>query len=136
MNRNLEPYNIVKSNLTVRLTDSNIITRGNVDLFNRKLTTLPHFKYVGRYFNCRNNKLTSLKGCPIYVGRLVCDRNCLTSLEYCPTYIGSTLYCRYNQLTSLDGCATYIGDSLYCYGNKVKLSRPKGVKIGGEFINV
>jgi len=50
-------------------------------------------------------------------------------------YVGGDLYCFDNQLTSLEGCATYIGSNLKCYNNKVKLSRPKRVKIRGGFMN-
>ena len=134
-----------------------IIVEGNVDLSKLGLTTLPHFKSIGGIFDCGDNKLTSLDGCPTYIGGyLDCRGNQLTSLKGCATYIGGSFDCRYNQLTSLkgcptsigggfvcsfnqltslDGCPTYIGGIFDCGNNKVKLSRPKGVKIRGNFYN-
>jgi len=174
-----------------------IVVKGDVDLYDMGLTKLPHFKSIGGIFDCGNNQLTSLegcptkvggdlwcndnqltnltgcptsisgslgcynnhltslKGCPTYIGgSLGCYNNHLTSLKYCATYIGGNFYCNnnqltsldgcatyiggdldcsYNQLTSLEGCATYIGSDLHCHNNKVKLSRPKGVKIRRKF---
>lgn len=115
MNRNLESYQSDIEFSEYRVSDVNIITRDKVDLSGLSLVTLPHFKSIGGNLDCRHNQLTSLKGCP--------------------TYISGTLDCRYNQLTSLEGCPTSIGGGLYCYHNKDKLSCPKGVEIGGKFIN-
>jgi hypothetical protein len=75
---------------------------------------LPIFKYISRYFDCSHNQLTSLKGCPAYVG--------------------GGFYCYFNKLTSLDGCPIYVGGSFYCCYNKVKLERPNTTIIE-EFIN-
>ena len=136
MVRNLEPYNIVEANLTVRLTDRNTIVRGyiDIDLDMLPLKTLPNFKYISHSLSICNKQLTSLKGCPIYVGGdFYCHYNRLTSLEGCPIYVGGDLYCGTNKLTSLDGCATYIGGRLYCKNNKIKLLRPDGVNIIGKF---
>src|SRR5690606_21069453 len=55
-------------------------------------------------FNCSNNQLTSLEGCPTSVGgSFYCFNNQLTSLEGGPTKVGIGFYCSNNQLTSLEG---------------------------------
>jgi len=134
--RNEQPHITEQPTNNIRSTDTNIITKGDVNLSRHELTKLPHFKYVSGELNCYHNQLTSLKGCATYVGsNLNCYCNQLTSLEGCATYIGGKLDCDYNQLTSLEGCATRIGDILNCRGNYVKLSFPEGVKVGGEFRN-
>jgi hypothetical protein len=89
MNRYLEPYITEPLVNDIRLSDTNVITRGDVDLHGFELSNLPHYKYVSSYFYCRYNQLTSLKGCPYYVGGwFSCSSNQLISLEYCPTYVG------------------------------------------------
>ena len=67
------------------------------------LTTLEGCpNYVGGYFNCSYNKIASLKGCPIVVGGgCDCGNNLLTSLEDCPKYIGGYFNCRDNMLKSI-----------------------------------
>ena len=61
------------------------------------------FRKVSGVFYCNHNKLTSLKGCPEYVGGdFHCHNNYLTSLEYCPREIkGRSFSCYENELTSL-----------------------------------
>jgi hypothetical protein len=137
MYRTLEPieYKTYDAN-DIRIFDRNIIVRGTVSYSNMRLIKSPHYKYVGGDFYCNNNKLTSLEGCPIYVGgSFHCSHNQLTSLKYCPIHVGGSFYCNHNQLTSLEGCPTYIGCDCYCRSDKVKLSLPEGVNIGGKFHN-
>jgi hypothetical protein len=78
--------------------DGTIDVDGNVDLNDRSLTKLPlKFNKVTGYFSCSVNKLTSLEGCPIWVGgRFHCWDNRLTSLEGCPSYVGGYFYCLQN----------------------------------------
>jgi hypothetical protein len=64
-----------------------------------------------------------------------CDANQLTSLDGCPIYVGGRFWCRNNKLTSLKYCPTYIGRNFYCDSNKVKLKCPASITIMGEFIN-
>jgi len=115
MLKELEPYQNRAKPIKYRLGDYNIITRDNVDLGCKHLKTLPHFKYVGGSFDCYNNHLTSLKGCP--------------------TSIGGDFDCNCNQLTSLEYCPTYVGDNFYCRHNNINLSLPEGVIIQGGFHN-
>jgi len=70
-----------------------------------------------------NNKLTTLKGAPTYVGGFFdCTYNNLTSLIGAPTNVGGNFHCYYNKLTSLDGAPTYVGGDFLCYGNTVKFT--------------
>ena len=88
-------YNI--KNYTIN-PDGSIDVDGNVDLFNKYLTKLPiKFNKVTGWFDCSKNKLTSLEGCP--------------------NYVGTEFYCSYNELTSLEGCPKEVGGSFYCMLN-------------------
>lgn len=86
-----------------------------------ELTELPvQFGRVGRYFDCAANNLTTLKGCPTYVGwDFICHSNKLTSLEYCPQEIGNSLICYDNQITSLEYVPKSFTGTLSCYENEL-----------------
>jgi hypothetical protein len=60
-NRNLDSYKSITTSNKYRLSDANIITRGDVCLSRKRLTKLPHFKYVSGDFDCRDNNLTYLE---------------------------------------------------------------------------
>lgn len=70
--------------------DYSIDVNRDVDLANTKLNKFSlTFRYVIGHFDCRTNNLTSLKGCPLEVGKsFYCDNNRLTTLEFCPTKVG------------------------------------------------
>jgi hypothetical protein len=76
--------------------DNTIDVDGSVKLNDRlgDMKKLPvKFGKVSGYFWCDGNKLTTLEGCPNYVGGyFFCDGNNLTTLEYCPKYIGSIIH--------------------------------------------
>ena len=93
-----EKYNI--TNYTVN-PDGSIDVNGDVFLWNRELTELPLvFNKVTGNFDCDYNNLTSLKGCPRWVGGCFsCNINQLTSLEFSPDYVGGSFDCYTNQLT-------------------------------------
>ena len=76
---------------------------GGVFLWKKCLTELPvQFNKVTGSFNVGHNQLTSLEGCPKYVGKdFVCDNNLLTSLKHGPKYVEGIVYCFGNNLTSL-----------------------------------
>ena len=81
-------------------------------------------------FDCSNNELLDLVGCPlsvvgdvnlsgmglssipikfgIVVGSFVCSENWLSTLEGCPTYVGGNFSCGSNGLKSLKGCPVEI----------------------------
>ena len=94
--------------------DGSIDVYGDVDLSYKGLTELPlRFNRVSGYFDCGSNNLTSLKGCPRWVGNgFYCNRNQLTSLEFSPYYVGGYFSCGSNQLTN-NLCDTEIGTYFY-----------------------
>ena len=106
-----EKYNI--ENYTIN-GDGSIDVNGDVDLYNCNLTELPLiFNKVYGYFNCGVNRLTSLKGSPIWVGGFFsCEDNKLTSLEFSPDYVGGSFDCSSNDLTD-NYCDTEIGGDFY-----------------------
>jgi hypothetical protein len=99
---------------------------GDVILHSLYLKELPDILKditVSGDFYCYNNKLTTLKGAPTYVGGFFdCTYNNLTSLIGAPTNVGGNFHCYYNKLTSLDGAPTYVGGDFLCYGNTVKFT--------------
>jgi len=57
------------------------------------------FNKCSGYFSISYNKMTSLRGCPKYVGEtFYCDNNNLTSLEYASEVIMDDLQCEYNKI--------------------------------------
>ena len=106
-----EKYNI--TNYTIN-GEGSIDVVGDVDLYDKGLTELPlTFNKVTGWFDCSNNQLTTLKGCPRWVGRYFdCNINQLTSLEFSPDYIGGHFDCRYNELTD-NYCDTEIMGNFY-----------------------
>ena len=82
-----------------------------------------HLLRVLKYsFDCRFNKLTSLKGAPEKVGReFICRHNNLTSLEGAPERVGREFDCSDNKLTSLEGAPKKAG-SLDCRYNSVQFT--------------
>ena len=99
--------------------DGSIDVDDTVYLSYRKLYRLPlKFNKVSGSFNCYRNYLTSLEGCPNYVGRnFYCENNKLTSLEGCPSYVGISFNCSCNELTSLIGCPKEVGGYFDCQSN-------------------
>ena len=94
---------------------------GDITLIRRKVSNiLIKFSQLGirkvnGWFNCSNNKLTSLEGCPEEVGR--------------------NFWCDNNNLTSIEGGLLTVGGNIWCNDNELILERPEHCKIGGEFIN-
>jgi hypothetical protein len=101
--------------------DGSIDVNGDVNLSNKGLTKLPlKFGKVTGYFDCAYNKLTTLDGCPIYVGgNFSCNYNKLITTEGCPIYVGGDFSCRHNQLISLEGCPKEIGGGFDCNENEL-----------------
>jgi hypothetical protein len=119
--------------------DDTIDVNGDVDLCNRlgDMKKLPvKFRKVSGYFICSSNKLTTLEGCPNYVGGgFSCSNNKLTTLkgiEKCE--IIGNFYCTRNDIppenyiyiiTAKNGGKIYtdnsqIDDILNTYKNEVK----------------
>jgi len=100
--------------------DGTIDVDGKVDLDNDMKKIPVKFGKVSGSFSCDVNNLTSLEGCPNYVGGdFLCYENKLTTLEHCPKYIGGKWFdCDDNELTTLKGIekCEIIGD-FRCYDN-------------------
>ena len=101
--------------------DGSYDTEGDVDLSRLNLIKIPvKFRYVGGYFDCGYNKLTSLEGAPQKVGEgFSCGYNKLTSLEGAPEYVGGWFICNLNYLTSLKGAPQKVGGNFLCSSNKL-----------------
>lgn len=111
-------YNHRIFNYTIN-EDRSIDINDDVDLGKYRLERLPlKFRNVTGSFSIGENSLTSLDGCPKYVGRgFYCSYNHLTSLKGGPESVGGEFYCAANKLTSLEGCPERIGGVLYCAEN-------------------
>ena len=97
--------------------DGTIDVNGDVDLYKSGLTELPlTFNNVSGWFDCGENFLTSLKGCPRWVsGDFHCSENKLTSLEFSPDYVGGFFECCGNKLLmNTKGCSEKIYGLFYC----------------------
>ncbi len=108
--------------------DGSIDVNGDVGLSYGVLTELPLvFNKVTGDFYCYENRLTSLKGSPKWVGgNFSCYDNHLTSLEFSPEYVGCDFFCDFNDLTDLVGSPKYIGGDFLC-GHNPELINPRGV---------
>ena len=122
--------------------DGYIDVNGKVDLEKQlgNIEKLPvKFGKVSGFFSCYRNNLTTLEGCPNYVGGdFLCYENKLTTLEYCPKYVGGGFSCSNNKLTTLKGIekCEIIGD-FYCRKNKIPPENYIYIltaKIGGKII--
>ena len=121
-----EIHNICKryliSNYTIN-SDGSIDVDVNVNLTGLIKGRIPiQFNKIYGGFYCCDSELTTLEGCPNYVGgSFSCNHNQLTTLEGCPKFVGRNFFCSDNPLESLDG---YEGDynNLICF-NKDKLVR-------------
>jgi hypothetical protein len=68
------------------------------------------FGSVSGNFDCTGNKLTSLEGCPDYIGgNFFCGSNDLTSLEYCPSVVKGNIDCCANSIENLDHFPSEVG---------------------------
>lgn len=87
----LNKYGIKKSVINDDLT---VDVNGNVILCHQKITEFPFkFGVISGDFNCRDNKLESLKNSPNQVnGSFNCSENKLTSLDCCPEKIGDSFF--------------------------------------------
>ena len=87
---------------------------------NNNLTSLEGCpKEVGGNFYCHYNNLTSLEGCPKEVnGNFNCSNNNLTSLKFGPEKVNGNFNCSHNSLTSLEGCPKEVGEVFYLVRNE------------------
>jgi hypothetical protein len=111
--------------------DLSIDVDDDVDLSSKNLTEIPlkfnkldkiplKFNRVRDSFICSENKLTSLIGCPEYVGyNFSCYTNKLKSLEGLPKYIGGYIEFDFNEIWSFKGIPDNFRGNLYCFGNPI-----------------
>lgn len=91
-------------------------------------------KRVSGDFNCSNNNLETLEGCPEEVGgSFRCFSNNLRSLKHSPKKIGSNFDCTRNNLETLGGCTEIIFGNLFCDFNFLKDLKGSPILIGGDF---
>ena len=91
------------------------------------------FGKVTGFFDCSNNKIIDLDGCPQeVVGDFYCARNQLTSLKGAPKTVGGSFECFSNALTTLEGCPEVVEDFDCSFNELVNLEGgPK--KVRGHF---
>jgi hypothetical protein len=110
---------------------------GSVVIPKMGLTKLPKFQDVNGYFDCSENKLTSLEGAPDSIhGAFTCADNKLTSLKGCTTRGVAKFYCHNNKLTSLVGGPPRLesGNAEYsCGNNPLKSLKGAPQKVTGDF---
>ena len=108
---------------------------GNFNCSENLLTNLEGCpEYVGGSFECSYNEITSLEGAPSYVGKdFDCMSNKLTSLEGCPEEIEGTFSCEENQITSLNGGPYIVLEDYICSDNKLTNLEGAPSEVGGDF---
>jgi hypothetical protein len=118
------------------IRDGLVDVDGHVYLSHRRLTKLPlKFGRVSGYFDCYNNKLTTLEGAPKEVsGYFSCSNNNLTTLEGSPKEVGGDFYCFYNNLTSLEGAPKEVGGDFSCWNNNLTTLEGAPKEVSGNFI--
>jgi hypothetical protein len=119
-----------------KLPDGTWHVHDNLLISDRRVTTLKplNVSIVDGYFDCSDNKLTSLEGCPIKIrGTFSCSANQLTSLEGCPKEIGGYFECSYNKLISLEGCPKEVGGNFNCAANKLTSLKGCPIIVNGYF---
>ena len=101
--------------------DGTVDVNGSVYLDGFDLKEIPlNFGYVSDYFLCRQNKLTSLKGCPKKVwGSLLFGYNKLTTLIGCTKIIGGNMWFNNNQLIDFYGFPEKFNRELHFTNNPV-----------------
>ncbi len=109
------------SGTTTINSDGSIDVDGSVCLYGLKLTKIPYkFGIVTGEFDCSDNNLTSLEGCPRYTYDFYCsDNKLLKSLEGGPEEVVRLFSCPSNGLLSLKGAPKVVGGSFVCSGNKL-----------------
>ena len=99
--------------------DLTVDVNNNVNISHKNLEEIPvKFGIIIGDFNCHDNKLTSLEGCPQIVNSgFNCSKNNLTNLEGCPQIVNSSFNCSNNNLKSLKDCLEIINGSFNCNVN-------------------
>jgi hypothetical protein len=124
-----EKYGI--KNYTIN-PDGTIDVDGEVKLNNLGFEKLPlRFGRVTGTFMCENNNLTTLEGCPNFVGgNFYCRHNKLKDLVGGPEVVGLTYMAVFNQIETLEGCNLRECGQVFALGhNKLKnlVGCPRGI---------
>ena len=111
------------------------IVSGVFDCNNNKLTTLEGCpKEVGGWFRCYSNKLKTLEGAPEKVnGDFICYNNKLTSLEGYPKEVSGSFDCAYNIRDRLKGCPKEVGGTFDCSNNDLTTLEGCPEKVKDDF---
>lgn len=127
---------------TFKMNNGLLDVDGDVLLHNKMINNIPvKFGKVNGNFYCSSsdsilsNSLTSLEGCPSYVGGdFQCMHNLLTSLEGAPEIVDGDFLCYSNKLTNLIGSPKYVGGRFDCSHNK--LTSLEGCSDIGDVLNI
>jgi len=121
----------------IELVNGIKVIRGDVSLGHALLTSLPdlHDVYVTGFFDCSENHLIDLYGCPVRVGSaFYCNKNKLINLKHSPKYVGGEFDCADNRIHILDleNGPEFIGENFYCEGNPLPKGTP-GILSSSEY---
>lgn len=102
------------------------------------LTEIPvQFNKVKGFFDCSQNKLTTLKGCPIETtGFFDCSENLLTSLEGSPKKVGGFFNAYKNKLITLDGSPKVVNGDVDVRFNDIKHNWVECEMTGGYYTSL
>ncbi len=110
---------------------------GDVYLGEKGLKEFPlfiQFGVVKGYFNCSDNKLVSLKGCPKkVVGNFICPNNDLRDLKGALREVRGDFDCNSNNLTSLEGAPEKVGRDFICPNNDLRDLKGAPREVRGDF---
>jgi len=122
------------TNYTIHDTGT-VTVDGDVSLYQCGLNRIPvQFRIVYGFFDCSNNYLETLEGCPREVGGdFSCAGNKLKSLEGGPIEVGEGFYCNANQLTTLEGSPREVGGGFICSDNNLTSLEGSPIEVGEEF---
>ena len=114
--------------------DGSIDVDGSIDFRSERITKLPlRFRNVSGNFWCHDSYLTTLEGCPEFIGGyFYCSNNQLTSLKGSPQNVGGDFYCFNNKITSLKGGPKNVGGD-FDFSNNQLTSLEGCPEIGGDF---
>lgn len=96
---------------------------GEVNLLRQNLHSINvKFNNVKGNFYCQMNKLTSLEGCPSYVGGdFNCSKNKIQTLEFCPNHVNGIFDCYDNKLIDLYFFPEIVDSNYLDFGKNIEL---------------
>ncbi len=116
--------------------DGSIDYQGDVDISGMRLDKIPlKFNNVFGNFDCSDNELTTLKGCPKFVdGDFYCYLNQLSELRYGPKIVCGNYICSGNKLKSLLGSPKEVNGDFVCSNNLLTSLKYTPDIVQGNFI--